>query len=142
MSLGLARHHFPPPPPPAVQIPQPLGGTWRTRLLPRETEEAVPIFFPRKTLRRTHHHPGASLPPPPLSSSPSLLHQQILRDTYCTYCGRPVLSLTQKNRHGPAFNSLIRFRWEGMKQWVESGIYIPQCPTVCHQLIGLEKFKE
>lgn len=24
---------------------------------------------------------------------------------------------------------------------VELGIYIPKCPTVCHQLKGLEKFK-
>lgn len=92
MSVGRARHHFPPPPPPAVQIPQ-LG---------RPSGHSCHLGKPRKQFLSLYVEDGQAdteLPrgsplTRPLVSSQSLLHQQILMDTYC---GHPVLSLTQKN---------------------------------------------
>ena len=133
---GASEAPFPatPPPPRGADSPARPAGSHEA-VAPGKLRKGRPVSF---RARRAAIH-ATALPPPPPGPSPGSLHSQVLRDTYCA---RPVPSWTQRNRHGPAFSRLIRFRSEHMKHTGGVGNFTPRRPTVCRQLEGLEKFKE
>lgn len=129
---GASEAPFPPPPSPQQgKCPQlrPRG----TRPA-QETEEAGPASPRKKPSAHppTHGSPAgaARLPGAPLYTSGFL-------------SGCPTL-IARYHSYRPCLHSLIRFRWEHMKQWEESDFYSSgaQLPAVPFQLKGLEAFRE
>lgn len=110
MSLGRARHHFPPPPPPGGAN-SPAGPSRR-----RPGKLRKPYGCNRPGLPPAPP-PAPHLPSPPAGSSGA-------------YWARPALSSAPKTRLGPALTSLIRCRWEHVRQLARE----PGFPRVGAQL--------
>ena len=118
MSLGRARHHFPPPPPPSganapscVRVDPAGPGKLRKQVPPPHGRSPPRIPLPMEARRGLRDCPGA-----PLYTS--------------GFLGAPtVIARFGEKPSGPCLHSLIRFRWEHMKQWEESDLYssVPNC---------------